>query len=48
MKYLVDAYGKDDALYPRDVKERALVNARLDFDCGTLWPRAINAIVSNT
>jgi len=45
--YLVDAYAKDDILYPKDVKERALVHARFDFDNGTLWPRAIATVVSN-
>ncbi|XP_044731338.1 glutathione S-transferase 1-1-like [Chrysoperla carnea] len=30
--YLVDKYSKDDALYPKDIKKRALVNQRLYFD----------------
>jgi len=46
MRYLMDKYAKDDSLYPKDVKTRAIVNARLDFDCGTLWPRLIAAYVS--
>ncbi|KAL0275073.1 UNVERIFIED_CONTAM: hypothetical protein PYX00_003053 [Menopon gallinae] len=37
--YLVDQYGKDDSLYPKDPKKRALVNQRLYFDAGTLYQR---------
>lgn len=43
----MDKYAKDDSLYPKDLKTRAVVNARLNFDCGTLWPRMIAAYVSN-
>nr|APC23394.1 GSTd1 [Liposcelis entomophila] len=43
MQYLADKYGKDDSLYPKDLKARAVVNARLNFDNGTLWPRLIQA-----
>lgn len=39
MQYLVDKYAKDDSLYPKDLKARAVVNARLNFDNGTLWPK---------
>jgi glutathione S-transferase len=35
--YLVDKYGKDDSLYPKDAKKRAIVNQRLFFDMGTLY-----------
>ncbi|XP_064549167.1 glutathione S-transferase 1-1-like [Drosophila montana] len=35
--YLVEKYGKDDALYPKDPKQRALINHRLFFDLGTLY-----------
>ncbi|XP_069699715.1 glutathione S-transferase 1-1-like [Periplaneta americana] len=34
--YLADRYGKDDSLYPKDLKKRALVDQRLYFDMGTL------------
>ncbi|KAJ9592347.1 hypothetical protein L9F63_001116, partial [Diploptera punctata] len=34
--YLVDQYGKDDFLYPKDIKQRAIVNQRLFFEAGTL------------
>ncbi|KAL5277829.1 GstD1 family protein [Megaselia abdita] len=39
LSYLVDKYGKDDSLYPRDDKKRALVNQRLYFDSGVLYQR---------
>lgn len=35
--YLVDKYGKDDSLYPKDLKKRALVNQRLYFDSSSLY-----------
>lgn len=37
--YLIEQYGKDDSLYPKDSKKRALVNQRLYFDMGTLYQR---------
>jgi len=37
--YLAEKYGKDDSLYPKDPKKRALVNQRLYFDIGTLYQR---------
>lgn len=37
--YLVEKYAKDDFLYPKDPKKRAIVNQRLYFDMGTLTKR---------
>lgn len=37
--YLVNTYGKDDSLYPKDPKQKAIVDQRLYFDVGTLYPR---------
>lgn len=46
MEYLVDAYGKTDALYPKVLKKRALVNARMYFDATSLYPKLATAYVS--
>lgn len=37
--YLVGKYGKDDSLYPKDLKKRGKVDERLHFDNGTLLNR---------
>nr|QII57464.1 glutathione-S transferase delta2 [Xenocatantops brachycerus] len=37
--YLVDQYAKDDSLYPKDAKKRALVNHQLFFNVSTLYGR---------
>ncbi|KAH8414514.1 hypothetical protein KR215_007877 [Drosophila sulfurigaster] len=39
LSYLVAAYGKSDELYPTDIRVRALVDQRLQFDLGTLYQR---------
>nr|P46430.1 RecName: Full=Glutathione S-transferase 1; AltName: Full=GST class-theta [Manduca sexta]AAA92880.1 glutathione S-transferase [Manduca sexta] len=36
--YLVSKYGADDSLYPTDPKKRAIVDQRLHFDSGILFP----------
>ncbi|GBP18467.1 Glutathione S-transferase 1 [Eumeta japonica] len=36
--YLVSEYGADDSLYPAEPKSRALVDQRLHFDSGILFP----------
>lgn len=35
--YLVNKYGKDDKLYPKSPKERAVVDQRLYFDVGVFY-----------
>nr|AWX68884.1 glutathione S-transferase delta 1 [Heortia vitessoides] len=42
MCYLVNAYGRDDTLYPKNPRQRALVDQRLNFDLGTLYMRYIS------
>ncbi|KAK2584736.1 hypothetical protein KPH14_007067 [Odynerus spinipes] len=42
--YLVHEYGKSDILYPKDSKKRALVDQRLHFDTGTLYPEFRNIV----
>ncbi|KAK9874736.1 hypothetical protein WA026_005549 [Henosepilachna vigintioctopunctata] len=37
--YLSNQYGKDDSLYPKDPKKRAVVDQRLYFDAATLYSR---------
>lgn len=37
--YLVDKYGKDDRLYPKDLELRARCNQRLFFDAASLFVR---------
>ncbi|KAK9874919.1 hypothetical protein WA026_005734 [Henosepilachna vigintioctopunctata] len=37
--YLANQYGKDDGLYPKDIRKRAVVDQRLYFDASTLYAR---------
>ena len=46
LSYLVGAYAKDDTLYPKDIRTRALVDQRLHFDLGTLYQRTTDYFVS--
>lgn len=47
MTYLVSAYAKDDTLYPKDIRVRALIDQRLHFDLGTLSQRVMDYFVSD-
>ncbi|XP_026333501.1 glutathione S-transferase 1-1-like [Hyposmocoma kahamanoa] len=38
-RYLVNKYGMGSTLYPTELKERTLVDMRLDFDLGVLYER---------
>lgn len=40
--FLIEKYGKDDSLYPKDPLKRAIVNQRLYFDLGTLYQRLMD------
>ena len=40
------AYAKNDALYPADIRVRALVDQRMQFDLGTLYARMFDCYVS--
>lgn len=41
MTYLVTKYGKDDSLYPKDPKQRAIIDHRLHFDSSVLFVRGL-------
>ncbi|KAF2891265.1 hypothetical protein ILUMI_14909, partial [Ignelater luminosus] len=43
--YLVTKYDKDNLLYPDDPCTRAVINQRLHFDSGVLFPTALRIIV---
>ncbi|XP_017000359.2 uncharacterized protein [Drosophila takahashii] len=40
--YLIEQYGKDDSLYPKDPKKQAVINQRLYFDMGSMYPSLAN------
>lgn len=44
--YLSTKYGENDKLYPTDPEKRAVIDQRLHFDSGILFPR-VGAIVVN-
>ena len=44
--YLVGKYGKDDKLYPKDIRQRALVDQRLYFDMGVFYKAFGDIVVS--
>uniref|UniRef100_A0A182M0K6 glutathione transferase n=1 Tax=Anopheles culicifacies TaxID=139723 RepID=A0A182M0K6_9DIPT len=39
---MVSAYSKDENLYPKDFRSRAIVDQRLHFDLGTLYQRVVD------
>jgi len=45
--YLVEQYAKDDSLFPKNPKKRAVVNQMLYFDATTLHQRISDYYVSN-
>lgn len=44
--YLVDKYGIENKLYPKDLAVRAKVNQRLFFEASSLYPKLREVIVS--
>lgn len=44
--YLVQKFGKDDKLYPKDFLKRTLVNERLFFEASFLFARLFEICVS--
>ncbi|PZC85275.1 glutathione S-transferase 1-like [Helicoverpa armigera] len=42
LMYLADTYGTDDSWYPKDTKQRALVNQKLFFNTAVLFPKLKN------
>lgn len=44
--YLVDKYGIDSKLYPKDLAVRAKVNQRLFFEASSLFPKLREVVVS--
>lgn len=45
MAYLVDQYGENDTLYPRNPEARGIIDQRLYFDIGTLFASIFNYYV---
>lgn len=43
--YLVEKYGKNDQLYPKDLILRSKINQRLFFDASVLFPPGTAALV---
>ena len=46
--YLVNKYGKDDKLYPKETNVRAIVDSRLYFDMGVFYKAMGDIVVSFT
>ncbi|KAL5284497.1 GstE2.2 family protein [Megaselia abdita] len=45
LSYLVNRYGKDDSLYPKDPFQRAMVDQRLHFETGIFYNRYGNLVI---
>lgn len=45
MAYLVSKYARNDSLYPRDPKQRAVVDQMMYFDAGSLYSNIIKCYV---
>lgn len=43
--YLMNVYAKDKSLYPEDFKKRAIIDQRLHFDSGLLFPKFATIMV---
>lgn len=43
--YLINAYAENDFLYPSEPRKRALIDQRLHFDSGILFPALREATV---
>ena len=47
MRYVMDVYAPDNRYYPKDVKQRALINRSLDYDLSVLSKTCALTMVSN-
>lgn len=45
MTYLVSKYARNDSLYPKDPKERAIVDQMMYFDAGSLYSNLVKCYV---
>ncbi|XP_050462311.1 glutathione S-transferase D1-like [Cataglyphis hispanica] len=45
MAYLVNKYAKNDALYPEDPKQKAIVDQMMNFDAGSLYYNLIKCYI---
>ncbi|RZC34059.1 glutathione S-transferase 1 [Asbolus verrucosus] len=44
MTFIVSKYGSDDTLYPKDLNKRAIVDQRLHFESGMVFPRVLRIV----
>ncbi|XP_029156857.1 glutathione S-transferase D1-like [Nylanderia fulva] len=45
MAYLVNKYAKNDSLYPKDPKQKAIVDQMMYFDAGSLYPSLVKCFI---